>query len=288
MVRIPKSNGTFRTVYCPNLVEKERLRFLLPDLTKWQERLQSAHVLHGFFAGRSPLTNAMQHRGFRYTLKFDLKDYFDTVKKNDSFEPAEILANTKLSMHGLDECFVEGVARQGLPTSPLLANIAGQWMDIQFLALRGRSGRFVTEFVYTRYADDLCFSFDDARVAGMLRERVPQIVKDAGFVLNEKKTKLQCSAVGRRIITGYAVDDECHPTRHTRRKLRSAKHHRNISQARGLQEFMRLKLPKGYVPPVDVSLTGKPRVASSTSQQSPFKSSVATVKNWVSRKFNLE
>ena len=102
---------------------------------------------------------------------------------------------------------------------------------------------------YTRYADDLTFSFNDQRLVAILKEAVPRIVAECGFVLNEKKTRLQCADYGRRMVTGIAVDDQVHPRRETKRRLRAAKHQGSAPQVCGLEEYCKLKVPRKYVPP---------------------------------------
>ena len=250
IVDIPKGNGKMRRIYVPDPVEKAMLRAMLPRLNELQERHAYSAVVHAFVRGRSPLTNAKQHRGFQYTLKFDLKDFFDTVTRDKLESKDGARFPSPFEFKDLDLCFPDGAARQGLPTSPIIANIAAFPMDGQLLALKGRTGRFEVDFVYTRYADDLTFSFDDARIATVLKLEVPVIVERCGFVLNESKTRLQCAKVGRRKITGYAVDDEVYPTRELRRRLRAAKHQGRPSQIAGLEEWCRMRLPRNYTAPI--------------------------------------
>lgn len=320
VVRIPKRKGEFRTIYVPDDDEMRALRALLPELTKIMIESDKAGVMHAFFPHRSPLTNAMQHCGFQYTVNFDLKDFFDTVKPsmmpssvmrlssdgtmwvrekiakpelpelqvgqwiyyrkcNGRFEQGRVkskhpeqdayfvvyhcdmdwenFADYTAALTNSEDLWLTNEqppaprchAGQGLPTSPMLANIAAADLDQAMLALRGRSGRFDTDFVYTRYADDMTFSFDDPRLVHVLRQRVPEIVERHGFKLNDRKTEVQSAKVGRRRITGYAVDDQVHPTRATLKRLRAARHRGRPSQAAGLEEWCRMRLPRGYQPP---------------------------------------
>ena len=245
-VLIPKGNGKFRKIHCPDKDEMAKLRALVPALTQRMVEADKSGVMHGFFPGRSCVTNAMQHRGYRFTLKFDLKDFFDTVKRGHFVE-------TKIPVD-VNQCFVEeGYTGQGLPTSPILANIAAAKMDEKIVAMSRRQGRFDNRFAYTRYADDLTFSFNDQRLVAILKDAVPRIVAECGFVLNEKKTRLQCADYGRRMVTGIAVDDQVHPRRETKRRLRAAKHQNNSPQVCGLEEYCKLKVPKKYVAPSRVS-----------------------------------
>ena len=250
-VLIPKGGGKFRKIHVPDKDEMAKLRALVPALTRRMVEADKSGVMHGFFPGRSCVTNAMQHRGYRFTLKFDLKDFFDTVTRR-MFEPNTGLLNCWCYCGDADAG--KDYAGQGLPTSPIIANIAAAKMDEQIVAMSRRQGRFDNRFAYTRYADDLTFSFNDQRLAAILKDAVPRIVADCGFVLNEKKTRLQCADYGRRMVTGIAVDDQVHPRRETKRRLRAAKHQNNSPQVCGLEEYCKLKVPKKYVAPSRVGI----------------------------------
>mgnify|MGYP000862309938 FL=1 len=230
VLRIPKGNGKVRTVYAPSEEEKSELRSLLPDLVKIAKRRCNPDVVHGFMPGRSPLTNALPHVGYQYTINMDLKDFFDTVLIHHVMHliPPKILA--KVMRYG--------AARQGLPTSPLVANIAAAQMDWDLITA------LPDDVVYTRYADDLSFSFDDSGLVKELPVLVRKIVTDHEFEVNAAKTKVQWAGAGRRIVTGIAVDhNRVFATRAVRRKLRAARHQGNKGSREGLTEWCRLKLP---------------------------------------------
>lgn len=292
---ISKRNGSRRTIFAPSEEEKEKLRRCLPALSQKQEQADVSDVQHGFRAGRSPVTNAMPHRGYGFTLSMDLKDFFDSVTVDKLPWLFTVGFYWECYVNGSGECFeydgrstqrwITHAARQGLPTSPLLANIAASPMDTDICALRGSRGRFSTWFVYTRYADDLTFSFDNERVHSILMERVPAIVEKHGFKINEAKTRLQCSKAGRRIITGIAVDDALHPTRAVKRRLRAMLHQKHFQQWQGLAEWASLKIPKAYKKREDAApvkpATQQRAVAKPASPQSPQPDTVVRL-----RKFN--
>ena len=230
---IRKRNGKTRLIYKPNHRRKTRLRLLVPELNALARDLCDPRVVHGFMPGKSPVTNALEHVGFQWTLCCDLADFFDSVTaKHLPILPQEIL----------EEILVDGAARQGLPTSPAAANLAAGKLDRAILRWIARSP---AEIRYTRYADDLSFSSDQLHVLTRLRAVLPRIVKRSGFTLNESKTRILSARAGRRIITGVAVDDSIHAPRTVRRRLRAARHQGNWRSARGLAEWDKLKLPSG-------------------------------------------
>ena len=230
IVQIPKRSGGTRTICVPSSKLKRQLRLAIPHLQRVARQECDPDVVHGFIELRSPVTNAARHVGYRYTLSMDLKDFFDCVKKDEYSS-----RNRRLGTHRHCRQFCElaqqhgwrlwhnGVARQGLPTSPILANIAAAPMDRDILEwMKARCG---VHSVYTRYADDLTFSYDEPLYAKDLMEWIPRIAAKHGFTVNAAKTQLQDAQRGRRIITGVAVDDTgLHPTRAAKRRMRAALH----------------------------------------------------------------
>lgn len=225
-----KRNGKTRLIYKPSHRWKTRLRLRVPELNALAKKICDPRVVHGFMPGKSPVTNALEHTGFQWTLCCDLADFFDTVA--DKHLQA-VDAQTR------KELLVDGRTRQGLPTSPAAANIAAAPLDAALLTLAGETMR------YTRYADDLAFSSNDLSALTRLRILLPDLVKKHGFALNESKTRILSAQAGRRIITGVAVDDSIHAPRAIKRRLRAARHQGNGRQAHGLAEWEKLKLPTG-------------------------------------------
>jgi hypothetical protein len=156
--------------------------------------------MHGFVRRRSPVTNAQAHVGHRYTLTMDLRDFFATVTQEK--------LRGRLSQEIIESIVVDGATRQGLPTSPSAANLAAAPMDDAIMKWAERASK---QFVYTRYADDISISYDDPTLTPILLAQIPQIIRRCGFRIAEEKTHVWDAHMGRRIITGVAVDDSVHP-----------------------------------------------------------------------------
>lgn len=233
LARIPKGGGGYREVYIAAPDDKKRLRALLPELEGLLAKIDICGANYAFEKGKNCALNALQHIGYRYTLSMDLKDFFDSVTPQ---HVAGVLPDALIA-----QCFLNGSPKQGLPTSPLVATIAFLPCDKKIKELLSK---LAIPAIYTRYADDLIFSFDDRKCAGKIRVVVSQTVERYGFEINAQKTKLQDSRNGRRIITGIAVDQKgIYPTRQTRRKLRAAAHQQNKANLLGLEEWSKCKLP---------------------------------------------
>ncbi len=235
-IKIPKGDGRYRTLYAPNKAYKNKLTSFLPDLQQKLHNIDTEGRIHGFMRGRSPVSNALKHVGYACTLSFDLEDFFDSVKAE--------MAEEYLSEEELSLCFIDGIARQGLPTSPLIANLAFVKIDQAIADALSDEGVYA---VYTRYADDLIFSFNDMAFAETIEKKVEKIVSDAGFRLNHKKRKLQSAGNGRRMITGIGVDERgIHPSRALKRRIRAAVHQKNREKVFGLLSWAECKPPKAF------------------------------------------
>ena len=241
VVSIPKKHaGEYRRIYIPDRDTMVQLRHLAGPLTTKAQKA-CPDVVHGFMRHRSAVSNAQAHIGHQFTLSFDLSDFFESVTPDK--------LKNKLSKDEFDVVFADGAARQGLPTSPAVANLAFASADRAILKWIQKRQKNI---VYTRYADDLTFSYDDPTLTPAIKRAAREIVSRSGFALNPRKTRLQSAQHGRRIICGVAVDDQgvC-PTRAAKRRLRAAQHHaatapQNVrwqQRERGLREWCRLVPP---------------------------------------------
>jgi hypothetical protein len=256
---VPKRGGKVRRIYVPDPQEKRFLRSLLPPLRRlWRlaagrcmrrENVMMSDYLgaiHGFLPGRSPVTMALRHAEAAAVLSVDIEDFFDSVTESKVRDIILWLSSVPFReplVDVLNHVFRDGIAAQGLPTSPLVSNIAFLRADAALLRLARDS-----QLVYTRYADDLVISTRDpsVRMADFLPQ-VQEVVERSGFRLNPKKVRIQTARAGRIVICGVAVDrDGIHPTRTARRRLRALLHQGKTESAAGLAAWCRLTMPRKY------------------------------------------
>lgn len=267
---IKKHSGGYRRIFAPDTVEKQELRNVLSQINQERPELKAAH---GFREYRSVVTNALPHVGAKVTISLDLKDFFDTV----TLETAKARLSSDIYSH--ENCFLniegkpegsdkERAARQGLPTSPAIANVCAAPLDAAIIKSLKKLGfqKIATEkpeenpdAAYTRYADDLSISLWSDPGQPVIRNIISKTMDCAircGFRVNYKKIRVQRSKGGRREICGILVDDNgIYPRRDLRRRLRAAIHNVQLAgnsrgeqeQARkckGLFEFAQLRKPK--------------------------------------------
>ena len=236
IIKIAKGNGSFRTIYAPSKDYKEKLTSFLLDLQQKVHNADTEKISHGFMRGRGAVSNAQKHVGYAYTLSLDLKDFFDSVKLE--------MVSEYLSEEERTLCFIDGIARQGLPTSPVMANLAFLKIDQKIKTAIAEEGAYT---VYTRYADDMFFSFNHKEFASTLERVVEKIITEAGFILHPQKRKLQSASSGRRMITGISVGErDIAPSRKLKRRIRAAIHQKNKEKAFGLLSWAECKEPRAF------------------------------------------
>lgn len=226
--KLDKGNGKYRLIFSPSEEYKKTLRSLIPKLERRLDMADKDNIFHAFRTGRNVVTNAQQHVGWKYSAKFDLQTFFDTVKDTMVEDVPKI-------------CFIKGCTRQGLPTSPVVASLA-------FIptAYKIKEALGSLDSVMTVYADDITISFNKLEDFPTIREIVYKIVKNDGFKVNFSKTRLKYGHKKgmRRIICGVGVDETgIHPTRESRRKQQTAFHNGETPRLVGLMEWNSLKLP---------------------------------------------
>ncbi|MFK5892913.1 MAG: reverse transcriptase family protein [Pseudomonadota bacterium] len=232
--RLAKGNGKFRCICAPLGDYKVLLKSMVSKIANIMLLLDKEEISHGFMHQRSCITNALKHVGSDYVLTMDLSNFFDSVSID---KVCDVLDEDQI-----DACFVDGIAKQGLPTSPAIANLAFRKADLAILKAFDERDM---QCVYTRYADDLTISFNNVKYVEYLPDIIRKIVIMHGFVVNESKTKLQKSANGRFVITGVGVDKTgVYPTRKVLKKIRAAIYQGNNSSVKGLEEWAKCKAPR--------------------------------------------
>ncbi len=189
---IPKPGGAKRLIHDP-----------YPDLKNLQATLnlylQCAYYqimpscAYGFIPKptdesrpRNIYTHAMVHFESTWVLNLDMKDYFHTVNSRhltwifrELFEFPEPLAN---QFTGLCSC--RGILPMGGSTSPVLSNLAAIPLDHSLQMLAN-----LLDANYTRYVDDMTFSFEKEPTALTISE-IKSRVEKQGFRINDAKTRI--------------------------------------------------------------------------------------------------
>ncbi|MGH7173538.1 MAG: reverse transcriptase family protein [Gemmataceae bacterium] len=251
---IPKRGGGERVICAP----KKQLRWIQRQiLDQILAKVPPHPAAHGFVAGRSTVSNAEKHLGAVLLVKFDLTDFFPTIHYHrvvglfaslgyyvgdgrfgtagDARRVAPTLA--RLCCYAPDPKAWDGVILpQGAPTSPAISNLVCRRLDARLEGLARRN-----QGTYTRYADDLTFSFKDASLElGRFRWWVDQVCHQEGFFVNQAKFRV-IRASQRQLVTGIVVNDELRIPRERRRCFRAVLHncrlHGLASQARGRADF---------------------------------------------------
>jgi RNA-directed DNA polymerase len=217
--QIPKRSGGQRTIYEPEETLKRVQRLVLRRLLK---RLRSHAAAHGFERGRSIVTAALPHARRAVVLRMDVRDFFaeTSAARVESYfravgwnaEAAALLA--RLSTHA-------GGLPQGAPTSPRLSNLVNFRLDARLSALARSLGA-----AYTRYADDMAFSFDadeHENVTSVIRA-TKKILGEEGYRLHTDKKLRVLRRHARQTVAGLVVNEGVRLPRATRRWLRAVEH----------------------------------------------------------------
>jgi len=213
---LPKRSGGWRLLEVPQPYLRALQRKVLDQLLAGLAPHEAACA---YVRGRSVLDHARAHAGQPVLLKFDLQDFFATVRAARvhalfatlGYSPAVARELRALCTTATPEPVLERLRHdggltwaqaqrlrdahlpQGAPTSAALANLCAFGLDLRIAGLARALGAR-----YTRYADDIVLSGGPA-----LRDALPRIesqigawAREAGFALNHRKTR--CLAAARR------------------------------------------------------------------------------------------
>ncbi len=214
--KIPKARG-HRIIEAP----KRELRAVQRRIHEQiLARVPVSDAAHGFRSGRSPVTNAQPHIGKCLILKLDLRDFFWQVRwKRVSGLFHSLGYSRDISRYLWRLCCHNGRLPQGAPTSPAITNLCCLRLDARLSAFAK-----ALDFAYTRYADDLTFSFKKAQkpVAEIFKV-IRGVVHEEGFALAREKDRF-LRAGSRQSVTGVTVNRKISPPRSEVRALRALLH----------------------------------------------------------------
>lgn len=236
---IRKRSGGKRIIHAPNkqlAFVQRRLKTILTlffnspynwfEGKDWEpifvDLFQPSDNTHGFIHDRSIATNASMHVGKDYVLNLDLKDFFPSVGigkiiqalQNEPFNfnyfSAQVIANL---------CTLKNILPQGSPASPILSNIVSRSLDYKINLIC----KDLKSATYTRYVDDITISCDYNLFDNGFLTNLEQLIKNEGFQINVKKTRLQ-THTQRQEVTGLIVNEKLNIPRKNIRLVRSMLH----------------------------------------------------------------
>lgn len=187
------------------------------------------HSSFAYAINRRIKDHAERHCSAKWILKIDIKDFFNNISELQiyylfiklgypdllAFEMARICTRETPRRKGKrwnnDNYNSEkpynsehiGSLPQGAPTSPALSNLVFFDIDQKLETLAFELGA-----TYSRYADDLCFSFTDSTREKLLntKQKISKLLYSYGFRTNTKKTRI-IPPGSRKIITGLIVNE---------------------------------------------------------------------------------
>ena len=223
---LPKRTGGWRLLEVPHPYLRALQRRVLDDLLAHVPPHEAACA---YVRGRSVVDHARAHAGQAVLLKFDLQDFFATVRASrvhasfvelgySAAVARELMAlcTTATPEPVLERLRSEGGLGwtqamrlrdahlpQGAPTSAALANLCAFRLDVRIAALARSLGAR-----YTRYADDIVLSGGPAlaRAADRVEARLGAFALDEGLALNHRKTR-RVTRARRQQVANIVVNE---------------------------------------------------------------------------------
>jgi len=207
---IKKRNGKNREILSPSSDLKRIQKKILNELL-YDKRI--SEYAKAYKKGSGLVDNAKVHTGYKYILKLDIKDFFNSVSYVDIYNIFQEYGFSS-SLCGLLSHLVtyDDYLPQGAPTSPYLSNLLLR--DFDYLV-----GKWCTKnnINYTRYSDDLTFSMNEYNkdIIRFIRKNLYKY----NLEINDDKVCVIKNS-NKQKITGIVVNDKIQVDIKYRKKIR--------------------------------------------------------------------
>lgn len=210
--------GKIREICDPSYQLKKVQRLINKQIL---QKIPLSKNLHGSVKGKSPKTNAEQHKGKSFVYGMDIKDFYPSVHFTKvqrlflhlgcSDDISALL--TRLTTYN-------GSLAQGFPTSSTIANLI---LNEAYPRIEGLCAQHGITFTF--YQDDLTISggYRIPKLFGIFSKILKQEGFDVHPFSNQKKNK-PMPRNKRQEVTGYVVNHKVNVSKDYYRKLRMTIH----------------------------------------------------------------
>jgi len=204
----------------------ERMKAVHKVMNNMFNRIPVPEQVAAYVPGKNCADTAKKHVGKNILIGMDISNFFNSTKRSyirNYFKEA-IGYSHYVSSILADLCCYEDFLPQGSPLSGYLANLVA-WHrfgnKIQKYLDTERPG-----WVFTIYSDDITLSHSEdvtQEDAKKVISKINQIVKDAGYKVNLKKTRILRKGSQQRVL-GCVVNEKLNIPRNTYNRIRCLIH----------------------------------------------------------------
>jgi hypothetical protein len=198
---ITKRDGRERRILAPSPALKALQRNLLHN---YLETLPVHPAATGFISGLSIVNNAQRHAGQALFATLDLQDFFEATSaaRVRAFFLRQGWRDPALKTL-MRICVYRDGLPQGAPTSPCLSNLVNYDLDKALAQLAKAANA-----TYTRYGDDLTFSWPTEYLPAHFETAVRREIARAGYTIQPRKDWQVFYATQEPHITGLVIGQD--------------------------------------------------------------------------------